>query len=83
VHEESLTTSKPERRGEGTWIPVMTLSETSHALLKTTSSRLGFVAGQTAVAATAKQAVKRLYAAANFGVNRVLVGLSGARRVVS
>jgi hypothetical protein len=48
VREENLTTSKPERRGEGTWIPVMTVSETSHALLKTTSSRLGFVAGQDA-----------------------------------
>src|SRR5437667_209426 len=82
VHEEKLTTNKPERRGEGTWIPVMTLSETSHALLKTTSSRLGFVAGQTALAATAKQAVKRLYAAANFGVNRVLVWCSSGCRVL-
>src|SRR6516225_890202 len=35
LQEESLTTSKPEPRGEGTWIPVMTVSETSHALLKT------------------------------------------------
>jgi hypothetical protein len=58
VHEESSTTSKPERREEGTWIPVMTVSETSHALLKTTSSRLGFVAGQTALAATAKTGVQ-------------------------
>src|ERR1700757_4801197 len=62
VQAESLMSSKPEWRRASTWIPVITaitVSETSHALLKTTSSRLGFGAGHTGLALPQKQSVKR------------------------
>src|SRR5215469_13423042 len=53
----------------------MTVSKTSHALLKTTSSRLGFVAGQTPLELPTQQS-SELYAAANFCVNRLLAWCS-------